>query len=263
MRLRSFWIPTLVICGISCALADDLSLYVSRSFNLGHYDASGWKGAPLASEGFYPLGFSKDGWFAYVTHPSGDQVNEENEACPLPPCHDGVSLMNIRCDDQACLSDSPGFDGDTCWCPTGAREPALAKFGIEALNNETGGTFPSSIHGETFSVSIVHDDKLISSEALKMDSHTHKLLPPEKGSPGTEVFLVSKKRGRKLIRTFDDQHEGVEPGSVQAVAWLSAPIPRRIVVVVGYVTAESTAPAVQYLPIGVNLASGFEKDSND
>jgi len=86
-----------------CAWTDktlDLKMYC-----VGHIQ---W---PDKSEinGFFPLGFSKDGWFAYSENLEKIELNEPFGGCFNPPCYD-IAMFNIECEEE-CLTDAPMDDG--------------------------------------------------------------------------------------------------------------------------------------------------------
>lgn len=264
LRYFSFWpIAGLFLSGVYTGVfASGLEFYTAHSINLGKFDLTHWKGPKPSVPGFYPVGFSKDGWFAYVNNPSGDEITDEGASCATPPCHDGVSLINLDCSHEGCVSDAPAFRGDKCWCPIGFRVNDLTQFGIEPVGRIVHGVFPFAIDGDEYSIKIIFKEKLILSEAsLRIDPKTKQILP-ESMEAGTQVLFVSKKRGSKLIRTIANEHEGIQKGNIQPVAWIKDPFHQRVVIVVGYV--DSGIPAsVTFIPIGADLTSGFIKKEKE
>ncbi len=105
-------------------------------------------------------------------------------------------------------------------------------------------------------------DHLIPSEGNGIDP---KMKNGPLGSPGIQIFLVSKNRGRKLIRTLARDHEDVLQRSGRAVGWLLDPRGGRLVVIISY--AQTTLDRTGrhhsvYIPIGSDLNSGFSKRSH-
>lgn len=234
--------------------AVDLHQYVSRSINLARYDVPGWKGPRPAIGEFYPLGFSADGWFAYVHNREGDRIEDQSESCEHPPCDDGVSITNITCNGE-CVSDTPQSADDKCWCPIDTRVRDLARFGIQPLKNVEHGSFPLRIDSEVYSIRMITKENLIPSEAMRFDPTTHKSIP-EPGFPGIQIFLESLSKGKKLLRVFDPNHEGIAPGTLRPVAWLRELQNPQYVIVMAYIS-NGKPSSVIFVPIGTDLKSGF------
>lgn len=184
--------------------------------------------------GFYPLGFSKEGWFAYTGHSDGDE----------PPAL--FSLTNIRCEGgQECVSDTPSSKEDLCYCPTVRGMKDLSRFGIRPLPPLKHGSFPAKISDREYEIQLVEQKELIPSEALPASFH-----------PGVEVILVSKGQGKKTIDAFDYNHSGALAGSLRVAGWMATPDRDRILVIMGYKIAEAQQ---SLYPISVDLKSGFKK----
>jgi hypothetical protein len=235
---------TLMISSVSSFLsAKDLKPYVAASSNMGTYDFSQWKSEKPEVEGFYPLGISRDGWFAYLNSPTGDTIESTSDSCPKPPCHDGITLINLECSDWSCVRDTPASKEDKCWCPIDSRSKDLSKFQIQPFKQLSRGTFPATIDGKEVSIEIVFKKDLIPSES-----------PRGPKSPGTEVYLLSKGKPKQHIRTFSYDHEMVLEGSVQAVGWIKDPHHSRIAVILGYIAqGDGGKPEVYFVPAGAEL----------
>ena len=228
-----------------------IRFWTSRSTNLAKYDQSRWRGAaPLLTGQFYLLGFSKDGWFAYTGNKNGNGASYEKTG--------RVSLLNIQCvGGGECVTDTPVSKGDKCYCPeTTARH--LGRFHITRLRNPVSGLFPARIDDDDYDVEMVFKEKLIYSEAAPLPGG-----PSGPEFPGTEIYLVSKTRGRQLIQVVDHNHSGLAPGSIQISGWIKSPFEPSIVVVFGGVLnsgadSQGRMP-VQFFPAAASLKTGFTR----
>lgn len=234
--------------------ARDMDKFISRSnYNGCVYNLSAWHCKPAHLPNFIPLGFSEDGWLAWVSDPNGDVVTDKCMYCPDPPCA-GISLMNILCDPE-CVNDTPRHKGDRCYCPIGSTDRELKKFKINPMKGLESGCFPLKQSDDEFNVEFVYKKKLIYPEMI---------IPGEKYGPefpGTQVFLTSKKKGRKLIYIVNHNHGGFAPHTTQALGWLKTPFPGIIVVLLAGgtdVNEDGNPTVVGQIPIGVDLSEGFK-----
>ena len=226
--------------------------WTDKSVNLARYDKSRWQGtAPLLIDQFFLVGFSRAGWFAYTHDRNGND--------PLDPKTGEVSLLNIRCAGAGeCASDTPSSNGDICYCP---ESPArrLGRFHIRRLENPRYGTFPARILDDDYDVETVFKEKVFFSEAARLPGD-----PPGPEFPGTEIYLVSKTRGRQLIQTVDHNHSGIIPESIQIAGWIQSPYEQGIVVVFGGVVNDggdvSGRYPVRFFPAAANLKTGFNRN---
>jgi hypothetical protein len=229
--MRQVLLVIALLLVVSSAVAQQkLGVGAFRSFNM--LDTSLWKSAKRTG-GFYPLGFSADGWFAYTQHTGGDTIESTGPSCPHPPCRDGVTVVSLVCSDP-CHGDSPSKKGDMCWCPIDARVSDLARFKIKPLAHAQHGRFPATIDGDDLSVEVEYKEKLIASEFAAVDPQTKRVLPQKPAFPGTAVFLVSQRSGRKQIKVLDHNHNPIVDRSVKVVGWIKSPSADRIAVVLGY-----------------------------
>ncbi len=200
-----------------------------------------WRGVSLAGRGFYPRGFSPDGWFAFTRRPAGDLFEGTTEGCPSRPCRDGVTIVSLVCEDP-CRSDGPSSPGDRCWCPIGQRLRNLAAFKIAPLAKDAArGRFPARIAGQAYDLELRYGSKLVPSEAGS--GHV----------PGTQVFLVGERSGRKRIATLEHGHRAIVARSVKAIGWLLSPCGKRLAVVLGYLARQEGKHAIEVEVVGASL----------
>ncbi|MGH9830837.1 MAG: hypothetical protein ACREDR_47125 [Blastocatellia bacterium] len=228
-----------------------IRLWTNRSTNLAKYDQSRWHGAaPLLTGQFYLLGFSKDGWLAYTDNKDGNGAPYEKSG--------RVSLLNIQClGGGECVTDTPTSKGDKCYCPETTANH-LWRFHITRLRNPVSGSFPARIDDYDYGVEMVFKEKLIYSEAAPLPGG-----PSGPEFPGTEIYLVSKSRGKQLIQVVDHNHSGIVPGSIQIAGWVQDPFEQSIVVVFGGVLnsgadSQGRMP-VQFFPAAASLKTGFTR----
>jgi hypothetical protein len=235
--------------------ANDIEKFIATSHYRGcDYNYSGWHCKPAHLPQFIPLGFSADGWLAWVSDPNGDVVTNKCTYCPDPPCA-GVSLTNIYCYPE-CVSDTPSHKGDRCYCPLGSTDRELRKFNISPMKGLESGCFPLKLGDDEFNVEFVYKKKLIYPEMI---------MPGEKSGPkfpGTQVFFTSRNKGRKLMYIVNHNHGGFAPHTIQALGWLKTPFPGRIVVLLAVgtdVNEDGNPTVVGQIPVGVDLSEGFKK----
>ncbi|MEW6736240.1 MAG: hypothetical protein AB1489_33415, partial [Acidobacteriota bacterium] len=219
MRVKIFiliYITALIVSPTMIAKdkAKGIRFWTERSVNLGKYDLSkSPTSTPVVVEQFYPLGFAKDGWFAYTHELNGDIIDTTE-----PPKAGGISLLNIQCEETPpCLSDSPSNKNDKCYCPISTTVNDLAHYHISPLKNPLFGSFPTKLLDDEYDLQIDFKEKRIPSEILAKGS----AVVPE--FPGTEIYLISQKMGKQLVEVIEHNHTGILPKSVQVAGWIKSP----------------------------------------
>ena len=211
--------------------AKEITHWTSKSINMAEQGATQWNW-PDASRitPFYPLGISKDGWFAHSSKLDGTEI----------------SLFNLDCKD-GCHSDSP--EEDKCGCLFAAGSEDLRQLGIKPFINPQTGMFPSKILSDAYSIEIVYKEKVIYSIVR---------IPGKKSEPefpGTYIYLVSKNKGREEIGLINHNQTGIVPG-VRPAGWIKCKKSNRLVVLIlcGVDYEGSGCPQSYYLlPLGVHL----------
>lgn len=219
--------------------AEEITQWTSKSFNMSEQGSIQWNW-PDASKisKFYPLGISKDGWFAHSSKLDGTEI----------------SLFNLDCK-EGCLSDEP--EQDKCGCLFNAIPEDLEKFGVKPFVNPQKGTFPARILADEYTIEMVYKEKAIYSIARISGKKS------EPNFPGTYIYLVSEKKGRKEIGLINHNHTGIVPG-VRPAGWIKCPLSDRIVVLIlcGVDYEGSGCPQSYFLlPLGVRLENGFTTKS--
>jgi len=217
-----------------------LGPWLGRALDLGPSDR---RNAELAGQkaSFVPLGFSKDGWFAFVSRASGAEG---------PP--EGAELVNLRCESTDCLTDAPSSAQDVCYCLFGAGAAELRKHKIAPFAQPPKqGVFPAAFGGDVLDIELVLIERGIPSEA-----HTPGKTQ-ENEFPRTDVVLTSRLRGKKVIGSIDHNHADLAFGSAYPLGWLQSPHERRVVILVGGVQPSPCALTIR--PFWTSLDSGFAK----
>ncbi len=217
--------------------AEEMKHWTSKSFNMANTGSTQWNW-PDASKiaKFYPLGISKDGWFAHSSKSDGTEI----------------SLLNLDCKD-GCLSDDP--EQDKCGCLFDAGPKVLQKFGVKPFTNPQKGTFPAKIRDDEYDIEIIYKEKSI---------YSIMFMPGKKNTPefpGSYIFLVSKKMGKKKIGMINHNHMGIVPG-VRPAGWIKSPISGRLVVFIlcGRDYEGLGCPtSYELMPFGTLLDKGFKK----
>ena len=204
-KTASILLPIIFILMSQTIHAEELKYWTSKSFNMANMGSTQWNW-PDASKiaKFYPLGISKDGWFAHSSKLDGTEI----------------SLINLDCKD-GCLSDVPAQD--KCGCLPDAGPEDLQKFGVKPFANPQKGTFPAKILDDEYDIEIIYKEKSI---------HSIMFMPGKKNAPefpGSYLFLVSKKMGKKKIGMINHNHMGIVPG-VRPAGWIKYPLSDRLVV---------------------------------
>jgi hypothetical protein len=208
---------------------------------------------------FFPIGFSKDGWFAYIdTLDTAEGVEPyDSNSQRLKPSDYKIDMINIECSHD-CVSDAPSFKGDKCYCKYGVSAEILEKYKVQPLSNPVHGSFPAKLLGDVYDLELVYKERAIISERL---SRAREVGPEY---PETEIYLVSKKSGRKRIGSINHNHSGIYPG-VRPAGWLKNPFSDSIIVLVlcgtdVYFYGSNCHPAGFFFkPFGANLKEGFKR----
>lgn len=211
--------------------AEEILHWTSKSFNIREWDSTQWNW-PDASKiaNFYPLGISKDGWFAHSSKMDGTEI----------------LLFNLDCKD-GCHSDVP--EHDKCGCLHDAGPEDFHKFGIKPFVNPQKGTFPAKLSDDEYTIEVVYQEKAIYSIAR---------IPGKKSKPefpGSYIFLVSKNKGRKEIGLINHNHMGILPG-VRPAGWIKCPLSDRLIVLIlcGRDYEGSGCPSTyELIPFGTHL----------
>jgi hypothetical protein len=233
MRKKSSLTLTLIIFSLTIGYADN-NRWQAKTYNAAQYNFGDKNGPETTDIGaFYPLGFSKKGWFAY------SNTNSPSD----------VSLINLHCENEDCVRDMPMNASDVCYCPIGKTVDDLDKFGIQPLASPQKGAFPTTIKGDQLNLRI----------DLKKQESSGETGTPEKIA-FAEIILVSSKRGEKIIGTIHG-HMMALPETTQAGGWIANPFSDQIVVLVGYRSMLNNGqnPAVRFIPFGADLKKGFKK----
>ena len=221
--------------------AEEITHWTSRSFNMAEHGATQWNWPDSSKIApFYPLGISKDGWFAHSSRSDGTEI----------------SLFNLDCK-EGCLSDVP--EQDKCGCLYNAMPEDLEKLELKPLVNPQKGTFPARILAEKYTIEIVYKEKAIYSIAR---------IPGKKSEPefpGTTIYLVSRNKGRKEIGLINHNHTGIVPG-VRPAGWIKGRGSDWLVVMIlSGVDYEGSGCPQSYslLPLGVHLENGFSNKKGE
>jgi hypothetical protein len=205
-------------------------------------------------KGFYPLGFSNDGWFAYAeTSGALELTGPEGKCSKLP--ENAIFIFNIECEDM-CSGDIDASAGEKCQCYFGVNPDDMEKFGIQPLKNPLYSTFPAQILDDEFNIEFIFKEKAIYPEVRG------KKWVPE--FPETKIYLISKKYGRKKIGSIDHNHTGIIPG-VRPAGWLKSPFSNHIVILILCGSKEYDLDKEGYLtkfflrPFRSHLKHGFVK----
>ncbi len=173
---------------------------------------------------FIPLGFSKDGWFAFLSGPSGAEE---------PP--QAAELVNIRCEDTPCLRDTPEDAQDRCYCLFGAGPDELRRRRIAPFAGPPRqGVFPAAFGQDVLDVELVLVERGLPPVALTPGQ------APAPEFPRTDVVLTSTRMGRKRVGSIDHNHAGLVFGSAYPLGWIQSPHERRVVILVGAVQPPAT-----------------------
>ena len=176
---------------------------------------------PSAIEGFFPLGFSRDGWFAYSNRLEGLGVGEPLGTCTGDvPCFD-VSLFNVLCE-TPCAGDIDPDAGPKCECIRGVGINDLEARNITPAKDPRFDEFPIRLDGRVYDIELSFREKAAYGESLTQ--------PQNPETPETRVYLVDDQEKRKLLTTIDHNHAGIGIG-VRVAGWLKHPYVDRYVVV--------------------------------
>lgn len=233
------WLLVPIVLVLLCRFvhAEEITQWTSKSFNMAEQGAIQWNWPDVSKiSKFYPLGISKDGWFAHSSKLDGTEI----------------SLFNLDCKDR-CLSDAP--EQDKCGCLPDAGPEHLLKFGIKPIVNPQKGTFPARILSDEYTIEMVYREKAIYSIAR---------IPGKKSEPefpGTYIYLVSKNKGRKEIGLINHNLTGIVPG-VRPAGWIKCPFSERLIVFIlcGLDYEGLGCPSsYELMPLGAPLNEGFKK----
>lgn len=232
---------------------DEIKKWTDNSFNIKKLvtDRIMWPDKSRI-KGFYPLGFSKDGWFAYSESSGEIELTEPQGGCSKLPCY-AIFIFNIQCEEK-CSGDIDATAGKKCQCFFGVNLDDMAKFGIQPLKNPLYSTFPAQILDDELNIEFVFKEKAIYPEIKTRDKNW----VPE--FPETSIYLISQKYGRKKIGSIDHNHTGIIPG-VRPAGWIKSPFSHHIVILIlcgryeydvdkGYVTTFFLRPSRAHLKHG-------------
>ncbi len=236
-KTASILVPVLLLLMSQTLHAENITHWTSKSINMAEMGSTQWNWPDASKiEKFYPLGISNDGWFAHSSKLDGTEM----------------SLFNLDCKD-GCLSDAS--EQDKCGCLPDASPEELLKFKVIPFENPQKGTFPGKIHNDEYDIEIVYKEKSI---------YPIMLMPGKKNVPefpGSYIFLVSKKMGKKKIGMINHNHMGVLPG-VRPAGWIKCPLNDRLVVFIlcgrDY-EGSGCAQSYSLMPLGVHLKGDHEK----
>ena len=173
--------------------------------------------------GFFPIGFSKDGWFAYSENLEKIESNEPLWGCLNPPCYD-IIIFNIECEEE-CLTDAPIDENDKCYCIYGIEKNDLTKYEITPLEKPLYGLFPIKIMNDSYDIELAYKEKGIYPIVLK---NINKWEPE---FPETIIYLISKKFGRKKIGSIDHNKSNIRIG-VRPAGWIKNPFSDSVVILI-------------------------------
>lgn len=176
--------------------------------------------SPSTIEGFFPLGFSSDGWLAYSNRREGLGLDEPLGRCTgEAPCFD-VSLFNVLCD-TPCAGDVDPDAGPKCECIRGVGLDDLETRHVTPAKDLRFDELPIRWGGRVYDVELSFREKAVYGELPTPAQQ------PE--TPETRVYMVDDQGKRSLLTTIDHNHSGIGMG-VRVAGWLKHPYVDRYVV---------------------------------